>query len=391
MSRVMKDSGIPWIGKIPADWQVGKIKNISDIYSGGTPSTLISSYWDGSICWLSSGEVQDHINESFKKITEKGLRESSTRLIPKGSALLSMIGGNAGYLNIESAINQSILAVEESNKLHGRFAYYWLYCSKPYVECNSDGTAQVGINAYKGKNMPIVIIDVNTQKKIVNFLDTKCKNIDGILEKNKKSIELMMEYKKSLIDKKIWNKEEAPIKIKFTVKLRNEKVQKEIGKFIGLENIESYTGKFISTQSEYDDSDAKLFLKGDLLVNKLRPYLTKSFLADTNGTCTGELLVIKEFVGHMKFLLYLTLSSKFIDIIDSSTYGTKMPRANWEFIRNVSIPSVSLKIQKEAVEYLDKNCFMIDKVIEYRKKVIEKLEEYKNSLIYETVTGKIEV
>lgn len=85
------------------------------------------------------------------------------------------------------------------------------------------------------------------------------------------------------------------------------------------------------------------------------------------------------------------LSYYFIEAIDASTYGTKMPRANIEFINNLFMPLPLQKEQQEIVDYLDEKCVEIDKLIKSKELIIEDLEAYKRSLIYEYVTGKKEV
>lgn len=85
------------------------------------------------------------------------------------------------------------------------------------------------------------------------------------------------------------------------------------------------------------------------------------------------------------------LSHWFVNIVDSSTYGTKMPRANIDFINNIFIPLPPIKEQKEIVNYLDYKCSEIDNLIKSKEKIVEELENYKKSVIYEYVTGKKEV
>jgi restriction endonuclease S subunit len=85
------------------------------------------------------------------------------------------------------------------------------------------------------------------------------------------------------------------------------------------------------------------------------------------------------------------LSPKFVDIINMSTYGAKMPRANWNFIGSVKAPFPTIEEQEEIADSLDRHCTRIDDLIAEKRELIEKLELYKRSLIYETVTGKRKV
>lgn len=85
------------------------------------------------------------------------------------------------------------------------------------------------------------------------------------------------------------------------------------------------------------------------------------------------------------------ISYGFLDVVNASTYGTKMPRANIDFIKNCCIPIFNMEEQKQIADYLDKKCADIDRLISIKQQKIEELKEYKKSLIYEYVTGKKEV
>ena len=176
-------------------------------------------------------------------------------------------------------------------------------------------------------------------------------------------------------------------KVRFATKVRSEKgYYCAEDKYIGLENISSYTGKYIPAETEYDPGLYDIYREGDVLFSKLRPYLAKALIADDNGFCTGELEVISDYLGDKRFLFYYLLSDGFLKMVDASTYGTKMPRANWEYIKNLQIPVVPCWEQCAIADYLDAQCAKIDSVIADIEKQIEILQKYKKSLITEAVT-----
>ena len=176
-------------------------------------------------------------------------------------------------------------------------------------------------------------------------------------------------------------------KVRFETKIRAEKgCYTKNDTFIALENVSSFTGKYIASETEYDSGVYDIYKKGDLLYNKLRPYLAKAIIAKDTGFCTGELEVISKYNGDMRFLFYYMLSDGFLKIVDSSTYGTKMPRANWDYIKNLAIPLLSNQEQKAIADYLDGRCAEIDSIIADIEKQIELLKQYKKSLTTETVT-----
>lgn len=123
----------------------------------------------------------------------------------------------------------------------------------------------------------------------------------------------------------------------------------------------------------------------------MRPYLAKVIIVPYDSFCTGELLILASFDGNMRFLRYVLLHERFIETVNSSTYGAKMPRANADFILNLQIPMPSIEEQNIIADYLDTKCQKITQTVEYINSLISVLEEYKISLVADVVTGKIDV
>lgn len=158
--------------------------------------------------------------------------------------------------------------------------------------------------------------------------------------------------------------------------------------YIGMENIESWTGKYILTESTVEGL-ANRFYKGNILFGKLRPYLAKVFLAENEGICSTEFMVFDARENNENYIQKLLISSDFISIVNASTYGSKMPRASVEFINNTFLPP--LAEQTAIAEYLDNVNEKIDRAIALKREEIEKLKEYKQTLINSAVTGKIKI
>ena len=258
--------------------------------------------------------------------------------------------------------------------------------------------------------MPVVLPSEDEQKRIVAFLNTETTRIDNLITKQEKLIELLEEQRKSIISHAVTKglNPNAPMKdsgvewlgevpeswveqkIKFISKLINEKTS-EKSNVIALENIESWTGKYIETESSFE-SDAVKFKKNDVLFGKLRPYLAKVYLVENQGEAVGDIYVLRpNKLIHPQFLKFFMLSEKFIDYVNSSTNGTKMPRANWDFIGCISIFLPHIKVQHEIVEYLESAVLKIELIINKQISLIEKLKEYRSSIISHAVTGKIDV
>ena len=177
-------------------------------------------------------------------------------------------------------------------------------------------------------------------------------------------------------------------RLKNTVTLICEKTSELSLPYVGLENIVSWTGNLIKGCYE-PDADANKFEKGDVLFSKLRPYLAKCFTANFQGKCSSELLVLRNFQGERDYLKNILLSFGFVDLVNASTYGTKMPRANWGFIGNCIIPLPPLEEQKAIAVYLDNKTEQINHLVAAKQKQIELLKEYKQSLIANAVTKGI--
>jgi type I restriction enzyme, S subunit len=175
-------------------------------------------------------------------------------------------------------------------------------------------------------------------------------------------------------------------RLKFSVLLRSQKSGTSSRSYVGLENIEPQTGKLIDINNEMQESVSKLFEKNDVLLGKLRPYLAKVWHANFEGKCSVEFLVFKGLDFDSKFLSLLLLSEGSIKTINSSTYGAKMPRAEWTFIGNMIFPIPTMGEQKQIVKFLDKKIGKINLDIQKNQRLIKLLKEKKQSTINEVVS-----
>lgn len=177
-------------------------------------------------------------------------------------------------------------------------------------------------------------------------------------------------------------------KIKYLTTIRSESAiyNPEEDKYIGLENVNGYSSNVVETDTEYDYSMQSICKKDDILFSKLRPYLAKVFIAKHNSFCTREFIVFSSFNGDRRYLFYSILNPKFIENINSSTYGAKMPRANPQYIIDQQICLPPLDEQQRIAEFLDKECGKIDGLKADIQAQIDTLEQYKRSIITEAVT-----
>lgn len=187
-------------------------------------------------------------------------------------------------------------------------------------------------------------------------------------------------------------------RLKYVVALRRSRVEgaQDDRPYIGLENIESSTGRLIGGPAGTDqavpsttgetESLSNTFEPGDVLFGKLRPYLAKAWVAAFPGRCTTELLVMQPVETESRFLRYICLSRNFVDAVDASTFGSKMPRADWDFIGNMAVPVPGISMQRVIADYLDRETARLDALVAAKERVLGLLAEKRRALITQAVT-----
>lgn len=179
-------------------------------------------------------------------------------------------------------------------------------------------------------------------------------------------------------------------RLKHGLSLSNDRleVDQEVSlPYVGMENIESWTGRLLPLDEEFiPTGTSNRFDQGQVLFGKLRPYLAKATIADRSGGCSTELMVFEPKEFDNRFLLYLILSDGFIKLVDSSTQGSKMPRADWEFIGNIEVAYPPLPEQRAIATYLDERTARIDGLVARQRRLVQLLKEKRQALITRAVT-----
>lgn len=176
-------------------------------------------------------------------------------------------------------------------------------------------------------------------------------------------------------------------RLKRCVTLANRKCDDSALPYVGLENVESFIGRYLPATGETQPDVADSFAETDVLFGKLRPYLAKVLALDFGGRCTGEFLALRprDFLDR-RYLFHCCLSHGFVNIVNSSTFGSKMPRADWQFIGKVCMPLPSIAEQRAIADFLDRETAKIDALIERQERLIVKLEEKRKAMIAQAVT-----
>ncbi|WP_317315846.1 restriction endonuclease subunit S [Peptostreptococcus russellii] len=208
------------IGKMPVEWDVKMIQEIGEVVSGGTPKTKEDSYWDGNISWITpkdlSSFTERYIEVGERSITELGLKNSSAKLLPKGTVLFSS-RAPIGYLAIarkELCTNQGFKNIVCDKKYSSNeFLFYMLKAKKNEIESIAGGSTFKEVSGKVVKEFKIPIPPLNEQNAIAHILST----LDDKIEVNNqinKTLENMAQaiFKQWFVDFEFPNEDGEPYK-----------------------------------------------------------------------------------------------------------------------------------------------------------------------------------
>ena len=180
--------------------------------------------------------------------------------------------------------------------------------------------------------------------------------------------------------------------MKYGLLMINQKEQPDTNSIkISPENVESNTGICLNLYSNYFGEGMK-FIKGDILFNKLRIYLKKIIFTEYDGYSMGEMIVLRTKNNLFnRYIYYILFNQGVIDLLNSQSTGVKLPRVSPEVILNTEIVYPTIKEQQQIVNHLDQETQKIDTLIKKENQRTDLLKEYRQSLISEVVTGKVDI
>lgn len=203
-SAPMKDSGIEWIGEIPAHWEAKRLRYVCRLKTGTTPSGNdgINIDEDG-FQWFTPSDFNPNLalKASEKYISAESVRRYKISLYDKGSVLLVAIGatvGKIGYCDVPAYSNQQITALMPT-AINGKYLMYFLHSKTDYIKDNALYTTLPIINNTYLSDVFVCVPHQDEQAEIVTFLDGKCAEVDALVVDKELSIKTMRQYKRSLI------------------------------------------------------------------------------------------------------------------------------------------------------------------------------------------------
>ncbi|MDY5185429.1 restriction endonuclease subunit S [Helicobacter trogontum] len=204
-----KDSGVEYLGEIPQHWKLVRLGLILKTSSGTTPDSGNDKYYKGGqIVWINSGDLNDgFLKDSKRKITQDALDDYSVlKIFDKDSLIIAMYGatiGKTAILKVNACVNQACCVLEKSAWYNTFYLFYLFNRYKKELISMGSGGGQPNISQDIIKNLKIPLPPITEQEQIAQFLDSKISKIDKIIEKTKKQIKLIKEYKNTLINQAI--------------------------------------------------------------------------------------------------------------------------------------------------------------------------------------------
>jgi len=397
------------IGKIPLDWGITKVGDVSlDLVGGGTPSTTDPDYWGGDIAWMTSAHINGkEVTSGQKYITKKGLENSATHIVPKDNLLIATrVGiGKAAVNRIDIAISQDLTGVVvEKTKILTEFLYWCVISNGKKLKSLAQGSTIKGILREDLGHLLVLHLSLSEQRAIVGVLGVVDLAVAKAGEVIAKTERLKKGLMQELLTKGIGHKEykQTPIgktptswqvsTIGDVCDQRNEMIQPSGNNnelLVGLEHVNSGETRLHSYAEGVMVKSSKFkFYAGDVLYGKLRPYLDKAVVADFDGICSTDLLVLKRKENVLKeFLVYVLHSNSFLKHAIATTSGTNHPRTSWSAISKFKFGLPERSQQQRIAETLSS----VDKKLELEKKEKSRLERIKQGLMDLLLTGKVRV
>lgn len=439
MSREMKDSGVEWIGEIPENWKICRLKHILRMpMQYGANETGIK-YDENLPRYIRITDISN--NNQLKDVGKLSLsfEQAEGYYLKEGDILFARSGATVGKTFIyegkygKCAFAGYLIRASLKKNVIPKFVYYYTL-SKGYETWKNmifvQATIQ-NIGADRYSNLEITLPEINEQKKIVAYLEKKCGKIENIIQNSKTSIEEYKKLKQAIIIRGV------------TKGIRNVKPMKESGiEWIGeipvnwnlvpfrhvlKERIEKnnpiksterlslsidlgvtlYSEKTTNLDRFKDDFEQyKVAHKGDLVMNSMNMIVGASgqsdyfgcvspayytFYDETEDHCTAKYC---EYVFRSKAMLRILFSlgkGIYAIVRGDDRVNTCRLKVSKEDLKNIVIPVPPLEEQREIAKYLNEKCGEINEAIAKKEQFISELENYKKSLIYEYVTGKKEV
>ncbi len=433
--RKMKETGLTWLKEIPEEWQISKIKYVATLspncdHSELTPDSVITytpMEYIKNGAFINNTEMYGNVPASLTPYQEGDIAMAKVTPCFENGNIAVMEGLANGF-----GLGSSELIIFRPENIETRFLFYWLRNTAFVERAISTITGTGGLKRISTefvRNSEIPLPDATEQRKISEYLDKKCSQLDSIIDRQHQVIEKLNGYKLSVVTEAVTKglNLDAPMKdsgiawigdipahwqiskVKYGVsKVGSGKTPKggadvysDSGVlFIRSQNVYNEglalaNSTYISDEIDEEMSNTRVY-GNDVLLNITGGSIGRSCIYPTDlphANVNQHVCIIRTLpnVFTPKYMNYFWISHCGKTSIDIFQTGANREGMNFEQINNTAIPYLPISEQEEITDYLDKKCAAIDESIAKRQQLIEKLAEYKKSLIFEVVTGKKEV
>lgn len=185
------------------NWQIKKLGEVCKTTSGGTPSRRNSDFYNGSIPWVKSGELDKGIIlDTEEKITEEAIKNSSAKIFPKGTLLIALYGATIGklaFLGVDAATNQAVCGIYENQNIISKYLYYFLLFNKPKLVQQGVGGAQPNISQTILKDLDLPLPPLETQQALVSKIEELFSELDKGIAELKTAQQQLKTYRQSVL------------------------------------------------------------------------------------------------------------------------------------------------------------------------------------------------
>ena len=422
-----KDSGIEWLGEIPEEWKLRKIKFLTKepIKNGlGEPAEFFEENWPRYIRITDIEGPKRLKDDTFCSLPPE---IASGALVKKGDLLMSAVGATYGKSYLHSYSKGDfcyagyLVKFSPNKELDFRYVGYWsesdLYWNQ--IHSNVIQSTIQNFSANKYQQLLILLPSLQEQIKIANYLDKKTEKIDAIIEKNKKQVELLKERRQAIISQAVTKGLNLKVKlvksqfgnipshwrikkIKFIsrfVKTGTTPTTNNDAYFDG--NLNWFTPndftdlnleKSSRTISELaiQDNECKLFPERSVLLVSIGATLGKVAYSNKEFSCNQQInIIIPDKRTNYKYLTYYLLV--FQSLVKSFSAVTTLAILNQDRLKQIPFIASSRSEQNRIVEYLEQKTSQVDNLIKKIQLQNQKLQEFRQSLISNIVTGKIKI
>lgn len=425
MVRVMKDSGVEWIGAIPVDWDRTKLLHALRSFITDGPHETPNLVEKG-IPFISIDSLNDSEDIDFdickKFISEKSYAEYSKKTKIEINDILftkaATIGKTAIVKNTGFMVWSPIAVIKVNHTLaNNKYIYHLLNCDKliDNIKLLGSSNTQINVGMKELESAIIPMPPIQEQNMIASFLDSKCQEIDNVLAKTRSSIEEYKKLKQAIITKAVTkgickNRKMKDSGIEWIGEMPKHWSIKR-GKYI-LEYLQKPVksddgvitcfrdGEVTLRSNRREDgftmSDKEIGYqgidKGDLVVHGMDGFAGAIGISDSRGKASPVLNVL-DSCCNKKYLMYYLRAMAYSNVFVALASGIRVRSCDlrWNKLASLPYPVTDIKEQSEIAQYIDIKCSEIDNLILKKEQLISELESYKKSLIYEYVTGKKEV